>query len=78
MTAECRRSFPTWIEQSDMTGVLSIPEREMAQTVICTRGEGGHDFGNHRLAGTVCVNDHGHSQIEGDFRLIEATDVPQA
>jgi hypothetical protein len=61
-----------------MTSVLSVPEREMAQTFICAIGKGGHDFGNRRLPGTVFADDHGHSRIEGDLRLIEATHILQA
>ena len=60
-----------------MAGALSMPQREIAQTFICAIGKGGHDFGNRRLPGTVFADDHGHSRIEGDFRLIEATDVLQ-
>jgi hypothetical protein len=50
----------------------------MTQTLICAIGKGGHDFGNGRLPGTIFPDDHGHSRIEGDLRLIEATDVFQA
>jgi hypothetical protein len=77
MTPECRRSLPTWIEHGDMTGALAMPEREMAQTFLCAIGEGGYDFGDRRLHGTVFADDRGHLRIEGDLRRIEATDVLQ-
>jgi hypothetical protein len=60
-----------------MAGALAMPQGEMAQTFICAIGEGGHDLGNGCLPGTIFADDHGHSRIENDLHLIEATDVFQ-
>jgi len=63
------------IEQGDVAGARTMPQREMAQTFVFTKRQRCHGFGHGCLAHTIFTDDDRKMRVERNRHVVEAAKV---